>query len=188
MTRYALLLTALLFSQLIFAQPFTTAGGLRLGTDIGLTLQQRIAKNYSLEFLAQQSLLNKQATVSLLAERHFNVIGRAVSLYGGGGPRVGWYKGGLLKSSDDTQTFGGVSGIGGVQFKMNRLLLSADYKPSINFGGAPRTFESQAGVSVRYILAKAPKKEAPKWWPFDKNKSNKEAEKKKRREQNRWDW
>ena len=58
------------------AQQYMTAGGLRLGTDWGLTVQQRLTKNMTFEGIVQSSLQREEVMITALAERHYPLIYR----------------------------------------------------------------------------------------------------------------
>jgi len=70
----------------------------------------------------------------------------------------------------------GISGIGGMEFKFGRTILSADIKPALNLSGGNSVLETQTGISLRYVFIKAPKKEHK--WMFWKRKKNNKRDKK----------
>jgi hypothetical protein len=131
------------------AQKYRTAAGLRLSPgQYGLTVQQKFLPGATLEGLALAGTREVSATV--LAERHFGILGPSLNYYLGAGGHVGNHK--------DTGTFGGVDGIVGVEYKvaLTRLVISADFKPSIEFGSDDWA-RFPTAFSVRYILIKEKK-------------------------------
>lgn len=131
------------------AQKYRTAAGLRLSPgQYGLTVQQKFLPGATLEGLALAGTREVSATV--LAERHFGILGPSLNYYLGAGGHVGNHK--------DTGTFGGLDGIVGVEYKvaLTRLVISADFKPSIEFGSDDWA-RFPTAFSVRYILVKEKK-------------------------------
>jgi len=137
---------SLFLPQSAHAQKYITAAGLRLGGgNYGLTVQQKIFEKTTLEGLALAGSRELSATV--LAERHFGILGPSLNYYLGAGAHVGTHK--------DDGTFGGVDGIIGAEYKLpiTRLLVAVDFKPSIEFGSSDWA-RFPTAFSVRYILIK----------------------------------
>ena len=66
-----IVLLILVFSATqIIGQSYDTAAGMRLGTEWGLTVKQRIAKKTTLEAILQSSLQREEFTVTVLGEQH----------------------------------------------------------------------------------------------------------------------
>ncbi|QNE41501.1 hypothetical protein F1C16_19000 [Hymenobacter sp. NBH84] len=128
------------------AQKYRTAAGVRLGAgNYGLTLQQKIFEKTTLEGLGLVG--NREVSAALLAERHFGILGPSLNYYLGAGGHVGNHK--------DDGAFGGVDVIVGLEYKLpiTRLVLSADFKPSVEFGSSDWA-RFPTAISVRYILVK----------------------------------
>ncbi|MCR5887868.1 hypothetical protein LRS06_08765 [Hymenobacter sp. J193] len=139
-----LVLVWLLAPQGAQAQKYRTAGGIRYSSgSLGLTVQQKILEKATLEGIALASSRELSATV--LAERHFPVLGPSLNYYLGAGGHLGTHK--------DNGGFGGFDGIIGVEYKVafTRLLLSADFKPSVEFGGEDWA-RFPVGFSLRYVI------------------------------------
>lgn len=139
---------ALLFALSLHSQAYMTAGGLRLGTDWGLTLQQRLAKRLTGEVILQSSFVRDEAMLSLLLERHVPLLVRHFNVYGGVGLHYGW-------GFDQPATYrnpAGVSFVGGVELTLGKINLSYDLKPAINAVGGDRFLYAQTALSVRYVL------------------------------------
>ncbi len=141
------------------AQKYTTAAGIRLGSEIGITLQQKLVGNYTLEAMVQRGFFNRQTTITALLEQHHKLFDKGLNFYIGAGPHMGFYKTGtIFKASSETQTAVGATLIGGLELKLRKVLLSFDYKPSLNLVGGQHFFESQTGLSARYVLVYTRKK------------------------------
>ncbi len=143
----AVLLTCGHFSE---AQSFITCAGLRMGTDWGLSVRQRIAPHLSLEGILQSSLVRKESMVSLLATHHFPVLHKGINLYMGGGLHRGWLD--TPTGSEKPEDPFGISLIGGAELTLARLNISYDVKPAVNLHGGAQAFYLQSGLSVRYVL------------------------------------
>ncbi len=166
-TFFALLLLS--FSIPLFSQKYTTAAGLRLGGGIGITAQQALWGHYTAELQWQKGFTNNRTTLTALLEQHHGILSKGTNFYLGIGPHVGSY--GAVRAKQESAMVFGLSGIGGMEFKLGRTILSADIKPVINLSGANSVLETQTGVSLRYVFIKAPKKEHK--WMFWKRKKNK---------------
>ncbi len=158
------------------SQSYDTAAGMRLGTDWGITVKQRIAKKTTLEGILQTGISKSDVILNLLLEQHVSIISRRFNLYTGAGIHGGWLdkpEGSSLKNPF------GISGIVGIEFTPGRLNLSYDFKPTLNLVGGTKTFEFQTGISIRYILVKR------KWQPFKKLRDDirdrRDARRKRRR-------
>ena len=169
---YVLLFISAISVLSIHAQKYTTAAGVRLGTGIGLTVQQSLWGKNTLEGIIQKGFFNDLTSISVLFEQHHNIFSKGTNFYLGAGPHVGIY--GNNKKTTNIKNPFGASFIGGLEFRLGKMLLSFDYKPSLNLAGGEGFFDSQAGLSLRYIFIKVQKKE-PKWmfWKKKENKKDK---------------
>ncbi|RZK34524.1 MAG: hypothetical protein EOO61_13425 [Hymenobacter sp.] len=175
MIRSLLFIGLSLFALSCSAQKYTTAAGIRLGGGMGLTVQQYLWDKYTAEAMLQKGFGSNFTTFTALLEQHHNVLSRGMNFYLGAGPHFGSYR--FTDKEDNTISRGvfGASFIGGLEMKLGSTLLSFDYKPSLNLTGGNGFFDSQAGVSLRYVFLKAPKKEH-KWMFWKKKKAEKKKE------------
>jgi hypothetical protein len=144
--RVLLLLLAVALTQPALAQKYRTAAGLRSGGGgFGLTVQQLVLPKTTLEGLAMFSTRERSAT--LLAERHFGILGPSLNYYFGAGAHVGRHK--------DDGTFWGFDGIVGAEYKIAfvPIVLSLDFKPTVEFNSGDWN-RFPTAFSVRYILIK----------------------------------
>lgn len=136
-------------SQPAAAQKYRTAAGLRYSPgQYGLTVQQKFLPKATLEGLALAG--TREVSVTVLAERHFGILGPSLNYYLGAGGHLGRHK--------DSGTFGGFDGIVGVEYKiaLSRLVVSADFKPSIELSSDDWA-RFPTAFSLRYILVKEKK-------------------------------
>lgn len=149
------------------AQSYFTAGGLRLGTDWGLTIQQRVAKKTTVETILQSSFFREEAMLTILAEQHTPLISRRFNLYAGAGLHKGWNTARPLYGEARPERSGpfGITVIGGAEMTIGKLNLSYDFKPAINISGGEQVFYTQSGISARYVLIKKP------FWEKNKKKN-----------------
>jgi hypothetical protein len=131
------------------AQKYRTAAGIRVGGgNYGLTVQQKIFDKTTLEGLGL--VASREVSATLLAERHFGILGPSLNYYLGAGGHVGNHK--------DTGAFGGVDALAGIEYKvaLTPFVLSLDFKPSVEFGSDDWA-RFPTAFSVRYILVKEKK-------------------------------
>ena len=147
------LIFALLTTFTLSAQQYMTAGGIRLGTDWGITVQQRIAKKATLEGIFQSSLQREEIMLTLLAEQHFPIFHKGLNIYGGAGLHKGFLneKSTEIVPTNYTDPFG-VTLVGGAELTLGRINLSYDIKPAINVMGGSQKVYMQSGVSIRYVF------------------------------------
>ena len=142
-------LTGALLAQPAAAQKYRTAAGLRSdGTTYGLTIQQLILPKTTLEGLGMVAPRERSAT--LLAERHFGILGPSLNYYFGAGGHIGNHK--------DDGTFWGFDGLVGAEYKIAFIpfVISIDFKPTIEYGSADWN-RFPTAFSVRYIFVKKKK-------------------------------
>ena len=167
-TIFALLLLPV--SVPLFSQKYTSAAGLRLGGGIGITVQQALWSHYTAEVQWQKGFTNSRTTFTALFEQHHGILSKGTNFYLGIGPHVGSYS--TVGKVNGSATVFGISGIGGMEFKFGRTILSADIKPVINLSGGNSVLETQTGISLRYVFINAPKT-AHKWMFWKRKKNNK---------------
>jgi len=170
-TIFALLLLPV--SIPLFSQKYTTAAGIRLGGGIGITVQQALWSHYTAEVQWQKGFTNNLTLFTALIEQHHGILSKGTNFYLGIGTHVGSYST-VGKVNGSANVFG-ISGIGGMEFKFGRTILSADIKPVLNLSGGNSVLETQTGISLRYVFIKAPKKEHH--WMFWKRKKYKNRDK-----------
>jgi hypothetical protein len=153
------------------AQRYTTAAGIRVGTDLGLSVQQLLFKQNTLELIGQASLLRRNYTATALWEKHSKLLGRRFNFYIGAGPHFSRYTDRTLGSTNAY----GASLIGGLELTLRQLNISFDVKPQFNLVGGFEFFDNQAALSLRMVLIKAPKNDNWMFWKKwgDKKKGSK---------------
>ncbi|MGY3089876.1 hypothetical protein ACVWYF_002924 [Hymenobacter sp. UYAg731] len=144
-----LLLLAALLPQTAAAQKYRTAAGIRSdGTNYGFTIQQVFLPKSTIEGLGMFAPRERSFTV--LAERHFGILGPSLNYYFGAGGHYG--------NNRDTGDFWGFDGMVGVEYKIAFIpfVVSFDFKPTIEHGSADWN-RFPTAVSVRYIFLKKKK-------------------------------
>lgn len=149
---------AFLFVPVIKGQRYTTAVGLRMGNDLGMTIQQRIAKEWTLEGIVHSRFESEDVAIHVLAEYHRPVLGRSLNMYFGVGPQLNY------RYEITEQLDAGVSMVAGLELNLGKLNASLDIMPSYNLGKAERSFIPNSAFSIRYVLVKESKKYKRKWW------------------------
>lgn len=155
----------ILISSQSHAQRYGTAAGLRLGSNdfsrtIGLTAQQRILSNITVEGIVQSDF-SRNTTLHLLLEKHRPIISKRFNYYYGLGYSLGWEESNIKNpiTKEITTTYGnntnGIDLIGGIEMTILNTTVSLDYKPNFNMSGREEFYRGQVGVSVRTVLVKS---------------------------------
>ena len=147
-----LLLTATTWA--LTAQSYDLAFGMRLGTDWGLTVKQRIFDKTTLEGILQTSLQREEALVTLLGTQHMPFLTKRLNVYGGGGVHKGWGNVAYNTEGNRYKDPFGLTFIGGIELSLGTLNLTYDIKPAINLVGGERRVYTQTGLSLRYVILK----------------------------------
>lgn len=151
MNKYTITVIVLIFLSMPYlqGQRYSNALGLRGGgNEIGLTFQQRIAYQSTIEGLLTFS--TNHYTLTGLYEFHQPMLTRGLNFYVGGGPHFGR----LFKQGEiEANNYFGLSGILGLEWKFLAMpvLLSADLRPQFHLNHV-KSMELRPGISVRYIL------------------------------------
>ena len=135
----------------LLAQSYDLTGGIRMGTDWGLTTKYRFAKKTTGEFILQSSLQREELILTALVEQHSPLISRRFNFYVGGGLHKGWL---TPKEGEVIKDPFGLTAIAGIEFTLARLNLTWDFKPAINLVGGEQKVYKQTGISVRYVFLK----------------------------------
>lgn len=145
MKKSFLFVILLFVTKLVGAQGYITAAGVRVGTQFGLTLQQRIADKMTIEGIVHSNFRN-QTNLTVLIERHHSIIFKKLNYYAGAGIHKGWI-------SDETKKDPlGVTGLLGLEMTISRVNISVDIKPTLNIVGGMKFFDLQPAVSMRYVF------------------------------------
>ena len=142
---FLLLLTALSIIPAA-AQKYRTAAGLRSdGSSYGLSVQQVFLPKATVEGLAMFAPRERSYTV--LAERHFGILGPSLNYYFGAGAHYGNHR--------DSGDFWGFDGLVGAEYKIafTRFVVSFDFKPTIEYGSDDWN-RFPTALSLRYIMVK----------------------------------
>lgn len=144
-----------LVSLSVAAQKYRTAAGLRIGrTDFGGTVQQKLVESITAEGIL--TLGTREATATVLLQKHYPIIGEGFNYYIGGGAHVGHLK-------DRGAFYGGDVMLGTeVKLPLLPLLLSLDVKPAVHVNHTD-WFDVAGGLSLRYIIIKEKEKKKKKF-------------------------
>lgn len=147
----------------------STAIGMRLGagtmgTELGISLQQKLNTNNYLEGIVSMNKYDFRLTG--LYQYHYPLAIKGLTAFGGVGAHVGQTRtGGFLDVIDilngntpnfsgGSGTFTGVDAIGGVMYKAKQMPIniSLDVKPAYTFNNHPKKFEIGAGLTIRWTF------------------------------------
>lgn len=141
---FCLFLACSLLGHRGWAQTYRTAAGVRFGTEIGLSIQQRLWETGTIEGIVTSNKNRWQAQA--LVQYHRRVIGRRINSYFGVGPHYGE----LINGG----SYAGITPIFGFEMTFFGLNLSYDYKPSFNVFHGSALLYHDTGLTVRVILLK----------------------------------
>lgn len=163
---------AFLSSFSLAAQGYNIAGGIRMGTDWGITGKYRFDKKATIEGIIQSAASNNkdEVIITVLAEKHNPLISKRFNFYTGAGLHKGWNN--TVNGETTYKNPFGVTAIAGIEFNLGRTNVSWDFKPAFNLVGGERKMYTQSGISLRYVFEKRPLFER-------KNKKKKNKDKKK---------
>jgi len=127
---------------------------------IGITAQQRITKQLTLEGIVQSDF-NLNSSLSVLLEKHHPIISKRFNYYYGAGLSVGKEESfvkdpekKLILHTYNNATVG-VDLLAGVELTILNTAISLDYKPNINLSGREEFYRGQVGISARMVLVKS---------------------------------
>ncbi|MFA6769664.1 MAG: hypothetical protein WCR71_00640 [Bacteroidales bacterium] len=151
MRKTLLLLAAIIITSGAFAQDYTKAIGLRIGSSIGASYKQFLQPTHAIEGILDLDIIDKdqmKIKVTGIYQFHFDVNVDGLSLFAGPGASAGIYIG------DSSGFLMAIDGMAGIEYKfMNApIVLSFDWNPKVqiitNAGFKPDNF----GLTVRYTL------------------------------------
>ena len=172
----------ILLGYTTMAQSYFNTLGVRLGNGTeyrtaGLTYQQRILKNFTIEGIAQTDF-SQNSTFHALFEYHHPIVSKRLNYYMGAGLMSGNE---MTTHADSVRAFRstlfGADVIAGVELTLLKFTISLDYKPNFNIVGREKWFQDQVGVSVRAVILSGHQ--------YAKRQRGKEKEKAKIQRENR---
>jgi hypothetical protein len=146
----ALMASLILFlgsTSMMKGQTYFTAFGLRAGTELGFTLQQKIWSTGTLEAIVTTNKTRWQCQG--IVQYHKRFIGRRFNTYMGIGPHYGE----VMEGS----SFAGITPIIGFEVTAFGLNFSYDYKPSFNIFHGEDFLYHDSALSIRMVLIKEKK-------------------------------
>lgn len=168
-----------------FGQKYKTAAGVRFDRGFNFTVQQYIHNGWTAEGILHTPLIGDNMGVTVLAEKHRKILFRGTNFYTGLGAHYYWNSEADRETGIAPNNVYGISGIGGLEFTLGRIVLSADWKPELHLNGGDdvKKFNwNGASVSARYIIEKRERRKVKDWKIFNKNggkNSGKNSKKKK---------
>ncbi len=154
-TSFFIFSTLLFFTPLsMSAQGYGMAAGLRIGDGVGITYQQQIALNTSIEGILLRESAHNDATLSILYEAHRNLLTQGLNVYAGGGLYYTWLTNRANTVVQPSNPLG-IAPIVGAEITIANFNVSIDFKPTIKIVGGEgiSAFQMQTAFSLRYVLA-----------------------------------
>jgi hypothetical protein len=121
--------------------------GLRVGTEFGLTIQQKVWKTGTIEAILTTNQQRWQTQA--LVEYHSKIIGRRINMFTGIGPHYG--------ESMEQGSYAGITPIFGFEATLFGFNFTYDYKPSFNIFHGQQHIYHDSGLSIRIVLLKEKK-------------------------------
>ncbi len=150
-----IILLLLLFCGNLHAQHYYTSAGLRFGTDVGISVNQRLMKKSTIELLHQPGLFTSDSYTSITLRKHLPILGRSVNLFGGMGAAA--YVSSSLNVGDLIQEISpAVVATAGGEIVIGRIHISYDWSPHLIMDPSIQTSRWRASnaLSVKYVLLK----------------------------------
>lgn len=158
MKQLPLFIILLCFSASVQAQAmgrtYRTAIGVKIWDGGGLTIKHFTKRNTALEGVAY--FWENGFRLTGLYEFHGDIAGApGLKWYVGPGAHIGFY-GNNKRYSDDNETYIGIDGVLGLDFKFNKVPInvSLDWQPGFEFGQDRGFYGSWGGLGVRYAFGK----------------------------------
>lgn len=151
MYKYLIFLGMLMFSAPSFGQGYNTAIGIRLGKDLGFSLQQRVAKRTTVEALFYGGNSEPDTYANLLLKQHLPLLSKKFNAYVGVGFGSHWQ----FVNDEFTEQQYTIPGVIGLEASFGRLNISGDVMPHLILNnGDEKSYKSIANVGLRIILFK----------------------------------
>lgn len=179
MKKYMCLFALSLIGFSVVAQPYYNAVGVRLGKQYGISLQQKVYKNFTVEGLFHYDFRNT-SSISVVGKQYKKIILPNFNYYYGAGLHKGWIKDNFLEGAKvdaegNTSDPFGITGVAGIEMTLGKINIGMDYRPNINIVGGGGLLDHNTAISVRYVIMKDKQ-------PFktnNKKKKRKKSSKKK---------
>ncbi len=147
----------LCIQNLLWGQSYFSTGGIRLGTDYGLSFKQRILKKTTVEGILFSTDNGKSNLgFAIVATKHKPILTRNFNIFYGAGLTKHWT---YTEKEEGTFKYHkwGIPIQAGLEFTIGRINLSWDYTPILYFSGLAYAangpaFSSLKGLSVRYVF------------------------------------
>jgi hypothetical protein len=157
MKRLSLVLTvvaALVFSQNLKSQDYSTAAGLRLGASSGLSIKHFVQSDRAIEGIV--STRWGGFSVTGLYEWHKPTNTSNLNWYYGAGAHIGFWEGSNVRWADDDASYTviGADGILGLEYTFDEapINLSLDWILALNVIGQTGVWGDGFGLSIRYVF------------------------------------
>lgn len=175
-----ILISLCLFSWSIHAQSYVTSAGIRMGTEFGISVQQRLIDKLTLQGILSSSIREQENTFTVLLQTHQPLISKRFNFYLGGGFHTQWQEAAEISPANRQ----GITAIAGAEMTLGRLNLSWDFKPQYHLftSDDPLRFQSETAITLRYVFIKKIKKKGNgKLFHASSKKKKQRARKRKRK-------
>jgi hypothetical protein len=138
----------------IEAQSYNGVFGLKFGNDVGVSYQQRLFKNYTLQLEHQDGLFTNIKQTSIMVKKHHGILTRRINVFLGGGLMTSQrINTNVENPSLINSNRALVMAVGG-ELTFGKINLTYDVNPGMTFGplnNQTRLFSSSS-IGVRYVI------------------------------------
>jgi hypothetical protein len=141
-----------MLSFTISSQNYVLAGGIKLGTDYGISFTTRLLPKLTVEFIDIPGFKNNESSLGILFKRHHSLITKSINFFTGAGFQNSWqtYTDDVVPVSKTAVTF-----TLGAEFTIKNLNVSWDYQPAFYVSNQPGSdFKAQTYITVRHVFLK----------------------------------
>lgn len=149
---FSILAGLFLLNQALFSQRYITTLGLRTAESIGLSLEQKLWKNFTTECMYLPSTRNTYESFTGVLLYHKPILTRNLSLFAGAGFSA------LQVGKEFRSSPMGIALKAGLGITIWRINVSCDIQPVYYYKNKIYSLESSTGLSLRYVIIKEPKR------------------------------
>ncbi len=156
--KYILLVLVIVVTHVsLTAQRYITAGGMRIGKDVGFSVVQKIVGKTTIEVAFQPGFFTNQMNGQTLLRRHYPLISKRLNFFLGAGFAINQSDSEHVEEAEKILQKG-LCLQAGSEITIGRCNLSVDYMPIALKNKIQDGFQWSAGtsVSLRYVFWKRP--------------------------------
>lgn len=138
----------------LYSQSYNGVLGLKFGDDVGISYQQRVFKNYTLQIDHQDGLFTNIKQTSLIVKKHHGILTRRINVFLGGGVMTRQRINTNVENPSLINNNRAIVMAVGGELTFGKINLTYDVNPGMAFGplnNQTRLF-STSSIGVRYTI------------------------------------